>query len=445
MSNWANFPFSPKRVPFFYGWVMIVVATIGTISSIPGQTMGVSVFTDPLMATLRLTREQISLAYMFGTITSAGIMLKAGGIIDKFGTRVTMMAASVSLGFSLLLTANSGVMLDSLKPEGEGGALGFAIAFVCFFAIRFFGQGIMALVPRVALGRWFHRYRGRVFGVSGLFISFGFALTPLGLNGLIENYTWQGAYYRLALAVAVGMGLLSFVFFRERPEDYAMNQDGAPDREEGDEGSHLPHVRDYTVQEARKTGAFWVFTAGLSSQSLVVTAITFHIVSLTLSNGLEKEQGLAFFLPIAITGVLTSLIAGFLNDRGMKLPHLLIIMMLAQATGTLSVIFMDQFVGRALLAVGFGISGGMFGTLVGVAWPQLFGLAHLGAISGLNMSIMVFSSAIGPSLFAVAYQRLGSYTPGVLVCATLPLAVLVAAMSVKDPQNLPPERPVQSP
>ena len=41
-------PVAPKNCPFFYGWVMVAMSTIGIIASIPGQTIGVSVFTDSL-------------------------------------------------------------------------------------------------------------------------------------------------------------------------------------------------------------------------------------------------------------------------------------------------------------------------------------------------------------------------------------------------------------
>ena len=47
-------PFAPSRWPVFYGWVIVFVATIGSIFSIPGQTMGFSVFTDVLMKELGL-------------------------------------------------------------------------------------------------------------------------------------------------------------------------------------------------------------------------------------------------------------------------------------------------------------------------------------------------------------------------------------------------------
>ncbi|MDJ0519659.1 MAG: hypothetical protein QNJ74_26485 [Trichodesmium sp. MO_231.B1] len=36
-----NYPFSPKNFPFFYGWIILIVCTIGVIMSTPGQTIGV--------------------------------------------------------------------------------------------------------------------------------------------------------------------------------------------------------------------------------------------------------------------------------------------------------------------------------------------------------------------------------------------------------------------
>jgi hypothetical protein len=37
----ADFPFRPAALPFYYGWVILVVSTVGIVMSVPGQTMGV--------------------------------------------------------------------------------------------------------------------------------------------------------------------------------------------------------------------------------------------------------------------------------------------------------------------------------------------------------------------------------------------------------------------
>jgi hypothetical protein len=97
-----NFPFDPAKWPFFYGWMILVWGTIGVLMSIPGQTIGVSVFTEPLLQTLKLTRDQLSLAYMFGTISSSFLLPLAGRLSYKYSVRIIAMVAGFGLGTILL-------------------------------------------------------------------------------------------------------------------------------------------------------------------------------------------------------------------------------------------------------------------------------------------------------------------------------------------------------
>ncbi|MFW6289211.1 MAG: MFS transporter, partial [Spirochaetota bacterium] len=78
-------PFEPARFPFFYGWVLLGSGTIGLLMSAPGQTVGVSVFTDPLMEALGLTRSLLSLGYLVGTLASALLLSRAGRLYDRYG------------------------------------------------------------------------------------------------------------------------------------------------------------------------------------------------------------------------------------------------------------------------------------------------------------------------------------------------------------------------
>ena len=74
MKRRCNKPFPPSKIPFFYGWVILAAGTIGVLMSIPGQTMGVSVFTENLLGELQINRNNLSLAYLFGTLGS-GLMI----------------------------------------------------------------------------------------------------------------------------------------------------------------------------------------------------------------------------------------------------------------------------------------------------------------------------------------------------------------------------------
>lgn len=69
-----DFPFAPRRLPFFYGWVIVGVATLGVVMSIPGQTMGVSVFTDHLIRVTGLTRLELAYTYLVGTLDRKSVV-----------------------------------------------------------------------------------------------------------------------------------------------------------------------------------------------------------------------------------------------------------------------------------------------------------------------------------------------------------------------------------
>ena len=93
----GNRPFDPRRVPFYYGWVVVVAGTIGAVASVPGQTAGVSVFTDDLISTTGLSRLQLAIAYLIGTGAS-GVLLGAGGrAVDRHGSRVVAFGATLGL------------------------------------------------------------------------------------------------------------------------------------------------------------------------------------------------------------------------------------------------------------------------------------------------------------------------------------------------------------
>jgi len=91
-----------------------------------------------------------------------------------------------------------------------------------------------------------------------------------------------------------------------------------------------------------------------------------------------------------------------------------------------------------LIVAGNGLCGGLFGLLLQVTWPRFFGRLHLGAISGMNMSLVVFASAIGPFAYSQAFDTTGSYAWA--GWPTLGIAVMLAgcAFWARNPQRAAP-------
>ena len=113
----------------------------------PGQTVGVSVFSEPIMAALRLSRQQLALAYLSGTISSSFFLPLAGKVLDRIGPRrFTAFACILLASFSVYLSYCDKIsaIINSVAP-GYGHYVGFGVAYVGFFGIRHFGQGWMTL------------------------------------------------------------------------------------------------------------------------------------------------------------------------------------------------------------------------------------------------------------------------------------------------------------
>ena len=432
--QWQNIPFAPRQFPFFYGWVIVVASTIGVLASIPGQTMGVGVFTDDLMRVLRLDRVKLSTAYAMGTIASSFLLPFAGQMLDRVGSRVMVTVSALGLGASLVLLSQCDYLAHGV---GNGSMIWtMTVAFGCFLAIRFFGQGCLTVASRVAIGKWFNHRRGLATAVSSVFVAFGFNGSPQILDYLVQTFGWRSACLLLAVPVAIGMTLVGAIFFRDNPESCGLEMDGVTDEAwHRKMAARVPDTqKEFTRSEAVRTFAFWVFGLGTAAQSLLITAIAFHIASLGEELGLSRDASYAVFLPMSYFGITSNFIGGWLSDR-IHLKWMLLVMMVAQAVMTVGLLNFDEPVGRALLIVGGGVSGGLFGTLVSVAWPRFYGREHLGAISGLHMSIMVFASAIGPVLFASARSMTGSYRAVELACLSMPIVIMFASLRVKNPQE----------
>lgn len=432
--NWADFPFAPRKLPVFYGWVMLVVTTIGTLASMPGQTVGVGVFTDALIAEMGIDRSRISLAYMVGTIGSALVLPFAGRFLDRVGARVMTVLASLGLGGAMLLLVASPTIARAM-PINQTLAATITIA-ITFFFIRFTGQGCLTLASRVALSKWFERRRGLVIGIMGVFLAFGFNSSPLFLEMLLQNYQWHGAALILALIVGVGMSVLGGLTFRDNPEECGLLPDGAATlQSRKGEAKHVAAPsREFTRGQAISTPAFWAFAAGLGAQAYIFTAFTFHLADLGARHALERSEAFSILLPMGFVSIPLNFISGWASDR-YPLKWQLVAMMTAQSIGSMGLLIFGDWPGQLMLIAGYGSSMGIFGSLLATPWPKYYGRTHLGAISGLVTSFIVVSSAVGPPVFAEGQRIFGDYVVAVIVSILPALVVMFMALFANNPQD----------
>jgi OFA family oxalate/formate antiporter-like MFS transporter len=171
-------------------------------------------------------------------------------------------------------------------------------------------------------------------------------------------------------------------------------------------------------------------------QGLAITAYAFHVLAISAELGVSSNYILGLFMPIAVVSVISGFVIAWLTDLPtIRIKYLFCVMALSALLGFGVLAGGDYPQVSWLQVLGFGIGGGCFGGLSSVVWPRFFGREHLGAISGLFMTVIVLASAVGPFLLSAAELFLGSYRSGFIFAALLAAALGIAALRADNPQR----------
>ena len=385
--------------------------------------MGMAVFTDYLIEALTLSRTELSIAYLVGTLLSALCLPRAGRLFDVHGGRVMMAGSSILLALVLLYITQ---VAELQSFAGGSVAAGWCLILIGYFGVRFLGQGVLTSASRNILLIWFVKRRGLVSGVRGVFVSLGFALAPLLIAMLIAARGWQGALWVMAIGLLL-FGVLAWIFVRSAPEVTPV----APNTNRGEsEGSSQSG---HTLAEVKHSSLFWLYASSLSIHALFGTALTFHIVSIFEQAGRSSAEAFAYFLPAAVCSTVVNLIGGYWADTR-RLKPFLIVMLASFLFGAGGLVMLDTTAGYWSLAIGFGCGGGLWGVISNLAFVRYFGTRHLGEVSGLNTALTVSASAVGPAVFSLGLDGWGSYDLPIYLCMAVLMGLLVWAWVQPAPE-----------
>lgn len=374
----------------------------------PGQTAAVSVFVDPVVAGLGVSRSAVSTAYLVGTLAGAAAMPLVGRAMDRYGTRSVLLATGALFGAVL-------VMLSAVS-----GVVGLTGGFV---GIRFAGQGALTLIATTLVAYHVERRLGTAIGIVTAVGSAGISLVPIGLEALIVGHGFRTAWLVQGIAVwALVVPLALWGVPRRAPR----HAPAAP-RESGGRPRGA-------VRAALRVPVFWVLAGGIGVLALVSTALTFHQVDVLGERGLSPAQAVATFLPQTVAGLAASLLVGLVLDRISPKP-VMIGSMLVLAAALVTGGYISPGWGAVAYGVALGVAGNSFRTVEAAALPRYFGTDSIGEIRGVVHAITVAASATGPLLLALGHDTTGSYRPLLLALTALPLALVAAIALVPEPHQ----------
>ncbi|MFW6692831.1 MFS transporter [Streptomyces sp. MAR4 CNX-425] len=387
--------------------------------SAPGQTHGVSLFIDPLIADLDISRTQISTAYLTGTLVGACAMPAVGRAVDRYGPRRIM--AAIGAVFGAVLLALSFVT----------GVVGLTAGFV---GIRMAGQGALTLVATTTVAYWFDRRRGLALGITSAVGTAGISLAPLLVERLIADVGWRQAWAVEGVVVWALVIPLAVFGIRDRPADVGQHVDGDPPPDGAPADAPLTG---WPLRKALRTGMFWAVAACLATSSMLTTGLNFHQVALLGDRGLTATEAAANFVPQTAAALIATLATGAVIDR-VSPKTVLVASMAVLAAAVLAA----RFVAPGWSALGYGAllgaANGLLRAVEAATYPRYFGTAHLGAIRGSAHTVTVAASAFGPVAVSLGHDVTGSYPVTLLTLAALPVLAALAVVAVRPPAEAAP-------
>ncbi len=402
-----------ERTPFFYGWLILGATTLTTMATLPGQTVGISVFLDGMIEDLGSNRSVVASLYTAATLAGAMILPVVGRFVDRRGPRLGVAIVGAGLTLACLLMSAAGTLV----------VLAFG-----FFGLRAMGQGSLTLVSQYTANQWFVRRRGLALGMSVAGFSLGVALVGPVFTSLSDQFGWRGSYRVLALAVFVIVGAAGVGIFRNRPEVYGLEPDGgaAPALRPGVSQSE-PST---SAVAARQTAIFWLFTLGTATTSALGTGLQFHHFSILQTAGIDRTTAALFFVPFGLTSGIATLLSGWLVDR---FPHRYVLAA-SQACLVLA-LWGAPVLGNGAQVVAYGMVVGamlgMAGNVAATVYAHHFGRRHLGEIKGVASTFTIAASALGPLPFALGFDLAGGYLEVLRGSALIPLGIIAWALRIR--------------
>ena len=404
---------------FFYGWIIVGVANLGIFSSGPGQSHTFSVFVGPISKDLGLSNASIASAYGLATLIAAFLLPYMGKIIDKYGSRNSLIIISIILGISCIFF---------------GAASNFLMLTVGFGFLRFFGQGSLMLGCANMVSQWFDTKRGFAMSLMALGFGISMAIHPPLSQWLIEQFGWKYAWVILGISTWIIMVPSLYILAWNSPESVGLRPDGT--NKSSSAQNDLKEIEGLNLSEAMKERSFYILSAMWFGMAMLVTTLHFYQVTILTSQGITTEFAAGIFSVSAIAMVLFMPFVGKLFDN-YPTKYVLALGLAINSISLLCITFANNELLAIVYAIFFGINNAISMTMFGYIWPRYFGRKHLGSIQGTGQMIGVIGASLGPLPVGFAIDYIGSSLVTIRYLSIYPIIIaIVTIIFLKSPSSL---------
>jgi MFS family permease len=366
-----------------YRWVIVAAGgllgcvAIGTMFSLP-------VLLRPISEDTGWSTTGVSTAMTIGFLALAFASMVWGGLSDRFGPRVVVLAGSALLAASMAVASQASSLIEFQLVFGV--VVGAATA------------AIFAPMMACVTG-WFETQRSLAVSL----VSAGMGMAPMTMSPLaawlVTDYDWRTTMLILA-GIAAAIMIPAALLVRRPPALQSANAGASAGVEAAPEMS---------VRQAVRTPQFIILLLTNFFCCATHSGPIFHTVSYAITCGIPMIAAVTIYSVEGLAGMGGRIAFGFMGDRfGAK--NILVIGLLLQAFGVLSYVFVNQLTGFYTVAVmvGFIYAGVM--PLYAVIARENFPLKMMGTVIGGTAMAGSLGMATGPLLGGLLYDNFATYS-----------------------------------
>lgn len=415
-----------RQSAFFYGWIIVAIATLSLVVSNGLAVNGIPVFTEwirkDLIASGAMQAENAqSIVANFGVLTFlvSGLSAPFGGmLIQRFNLKILMIVGCFILGGALILNSQATTV-----------GMVYASRILMGISLSFIG----VLLNVVLVSNWFRRKRGIALGIVLTGTSFGGVFIPLIVAPLIANYGWRTSM--IAVSLIIWLILLPAIVFlvKAKPAELNLFQDGEINGElpitNDDPQKNTQHSNDLTLAQALKTPLFWIFAlcAALIFYPLFVSTQQLILYVRSPKIGVSPETAAFLQSLMSALSICGKFLFGYISDR-VSPTRVMLLCCTVMFAATL--VLLNFSVGTILLfLIPFGLGYGGTFVLLQRLVADYFGTKDYAKILGAITVIETIGASIGGRITGhIADLNGGDYTQafyGVIVATGLALLLTV--------------------
>jgi len=403
-----------RRLPFYYGWVILLCTCCAGFSRQGGAVASLSIFVEPMTREFGWSRTALSGAVSLGGLLAAMTSPTLGRLLDRSGARIVLCVAVLTTGAANLLLSLTGSLVT------------FYVLF-CIARTNFAGAFDLGIYG--AVNNWFVARRALATAIATVAQMLGLVVLPLIAQAAIVRNGWRAGWVAVGFAVlAVGL-IPSLMFMVRRPEDLGL----VPDRSVASNRAGRRQVElEFSRAQALRTSSFWLLCLFTLFAYPVQAGVSLHQASYLVECGLSPTMAAEIVSVFSLMSGIASLCFGFF-PRSVPIRYALALTGIALSIGTSIMLGIasahDGFVAASFFGIGIG---GLL-TLLPIAWADYYGRVSYGAIRGIALSVQVLAQASGPLLSGILRDWTGNYALSLQCFVALSCLSVVAALLARQP------------